>query len=138
MSFEPKSLTLMGRMGQEMDMRRYAILFCSSILWACEPREEIPQRELSTLETERLAPAIMPSVKVCHDEVKSMFSSRPSKLELVFRISSKGRAKAYTESAPTDFSKAIVDCVNKKMKPIELDLPEGSSGGTLAFDLSDE
>jgi len=112
-----------------------AVQFLSS---ACTRREQVPTRELSKLETERLAPVIMPKVQKCYEVAKQKVLTERPRIELVLRINSKGESEAYTEHAPSELSKALVDCVNHELKDVELDLPDGSSGGTLSVELSPE
>ena len=105
---------------------------------ACTRKEAVPMRELSQIETERFAPVIMPKVQKCYVAAKQKVLTERPRIELVLRINSKGEAEAYTEHAPSELSKALVDCMNQELKDVELDLPDGSSGGTLSVELSPE
>jgi len=112
--------------------------FVLVFLLACTRQEQVPARELSKFETERLAPVIMPKVQKCYEAAKQKVLSERPRIELVLRINSKGQAEAFTEHAPSELSKALVDCMNKDLKEVELDLPDGSSGGTLSVELAPE
>ncbi len=114
------------------------LLILVPLAFACTRKEQIPARELSKLETERLAPVIMPKVQKCYEVAKQKVLTERPRIELVLSINAKGESKAYTEHAPSQLSTALVDCVNHELKDVELDLPDGSGGGTLSVELSPE
>ncbi len=134
-----KALTSPKLSAMDEGMRQILLaLSFLGVLVACQRSEEMPTRELTALETEQLTPKLMPHVQACVVDLKAKSPEARERVELVFRIQSSGKTSSYTEHAPSSYSKQRVDCVNDRVAKLELDLPEGSGGGTLSVELAPE
>lgn len=101
----------------------------------CKKSVEAPLKELTPLEAELATQQVLPAVQACYEEVKAALPNDKGRVELVLKIDSEGSIVSFTEHSPNKLSVPMVECVNKKFGSVVIDVPEGSSGGTLSLDL---